>query len=164
MDIERRYATKSLCSENRGLKPPRRRRVMAVVGDGRARLQSVLATREKPSLACRGCDPTASLRFILVPSKSDPEERAHALTENPAGKEDREGEEDHGPDTEGARDKAAIAEKLEQLVDSFRDREVGLLLRKDERIADFKHGEREGQERAGDQVGGDQREGDAPKG
>src|SRR4030095_11447499 len=109
MEIERRYATESLCWEDRGLKPPRRRRGMAVVGNGRARLQSVLATREKPSLACRGCDPTASLRFILLPSKSYPEERAHALTENPAGKEDREGEEDQGPDTEGAGAQQATA-------------------------------------------------------
>ena len=50
---------------------------MAVVGDGRARLQSVLAPREKSSLAWRECNPTASFRLILLQFMPDPGPHTH---------------------------------------------------------------------------------------
>ncbi len=75
----------------------------------------------------------------------DAEDGSKFFTENQTGAEDADAEEAHGPDAEGAGDEAAVAEEVIEFVDGLGDGEVLLLLRENEAVADFEHGEAEGE-------------------
>src|SRR5687767_2587116 len=96
-------------------------------------------------------------------TRSHPEKGAQLFPEDPAGGEDGDSEEEHGPDSERGGDEAAFTEQLKELVDRFGDGEMLLLLGENQRVGNFEHRKGEREQTAGEKVGSNQGKGNASK-
>src|SRR5688572_30768943 len=91
-------------------------------------------------------------------SASYAENCTEPLAENEAQAGDRDTEENHRPNAEGAGDEFSVTEQLEEFHDRFCDGIERLFLREDERVAHLQHRKGKRQEPARNHVRNDQRQ------
>src|SRR5687768_17265389 len=110
---------------------------------------------EKRRAACTHRIPLQRKRLATA---SYPENCTEPLAENEAQAGNRDAEENHRPDAEGAGDEFSVTEQLEEFHDRFRDGVERLFLGEDERVAHLQHRKGKGQQPARDHVRDNQRQ------